>query len=318
MSFQTELTRCSTIDLPAAERGRFWLDKVTRNLVYLDCQTPEQQGIEASLAIARRTAINVSTITANAHFVQRSSHDIIKDNKRALFVCFMREGAGFSYQGTQSVHHVPGDLIIYETATPYGQGFPQAMSMNIVELPIDIASTAFDLSRPLPLIHVPGNRLVGDDTLKGLFNLVDKMSGSAANHELEGKLLSGIGNLLEQYPKGQEAANLLHLITRFISDNLSDLNLGPQQLAERFHISTRHLNRIFAQTGFAVSAYIWEQRLRHCRQELEAIEFVECSISEIAFRWGFNDAAHFSRRYRQRYEESPSATRARVMDQLTH
>ena len=54
---------------------------------------------------------------------------------------------------------------------------------------------------------------------------------------------------------------------------------------------------------------IWEDRLRHCREDLVSTELRRRSISEIAYSWGFRDAAHFSRMFRHRFGETPSALR---------
>ncbi|WP_221801578.1 helix-turn-helix domain-containing protein [Oceanobacter mangrovi] len=36
------------------------------------------------------------------------------------------------------------------------------------------------------------------------------------------------------------------------------------------------------------------------------------TISQVAFRWGFNHSAHFSRSYKNRFGETPTATRGRA------
>jgi AraC-like DNA-binding protein len=55
---------------------------------------------------------------------------------------------------------------------------------------------------------------------------------------------------------------------------------------------------------------IWAQRLEACRRELGDPQQGHRSISDIAFGWGFNDAAHFSRAFRERFGLSPREWRA--------
>jgi AraC-like DNA-binding protein len=37
-------------------------------------------------------------------------------------------------------------------------------------------------------------------------------------------------------------------------------------------------------------------------------------VTEIAFRWGFRDAAHFARVFKARYERTPSEVRRDALD----
>ncbi len=51
-----------------------------------------------------------------------------------------------------------------------------------------------------------------------------------------------------------------------------------------------------------------ERRLEHCRKELSCYGPSK-NITEIAYRWGFNDSAHFSRSFKNRYGISPKQYR---------
>jgi len=44
--------------------------------------------------------------------------------------------------------------------------------------------------------------------------------------------------------------------------------------------------------------WIWGMRLDRCRNDLASPALAARSIGEIAFYWGFNDVAHFSRAFR--------------------
>ncbi len=63
--------------------------------------------------------------------------------------------------------------------------------------------------------------------------------------------------------------------------------------------------------GDTVAAAIRRFRLDRCREELEDRRQRARSITEIAFRWGFNDSAHFSRVFKARFGMSPRAVRRR-------
>lgn len=94
-------------------------------------------------------------------------------------------------------------------------------------------------------------------------------------------------------------------INNYIENNLDDPDLRPYSIAARFGISTRYLHLLFEDAGVSVSNWILHRRLEQCRRELVRIKPFRNSITKIAFQWGFNDSAHFSRSFKKLYGLSP-------------
>lgn len=111
---------------------------------------------------------------------------------------------------------------------------------------------------------------------------------------------------LQQEPK--PGAEMLYRIKQYIEAHLKDENLDPPSLASRFGISIRYLHLLFEEESLSVSRFILEHRLERCRQELCSLNQNK-NITEIALEWGFNDSAHFSRVFKQRYGVSPKEFR---------
>ena len=53
----------------------------------------------------------------------------------------------------------------------------------------------------------------------------------------------------------------------------------------------------------------WQRRLAQSLKDLQDSEQAGCTITEIAFRWGFSNAAHFSHAFKQAYGLSPRECR---------
>jgi AraC-like DNA-binding protein len=96
-------------------------------------------------------------------------------------------------------------------------------------------------------------------------------------------------------------------IRDFILANLGDPELEPEMIATAIGLSLRQLHRVFAGGGATIERWIWHQRLERCRQDLLLLP--KAAISQIAFRWGFSDAAHFSRSFRAQYGMTASRYR---------
>jgi len=80
----------------------------------------------------------------------------------------------------------------------------------------------------------------------------------------------------------------------------------PSTIAAAHGISVRTLQQLFSDAGTTVSSWIRERRLKACYRELSGADRFD-TVTEVAFRWGFNDAAHFSRRFKQAFGVTPSS-----------
>jgi AraC-like DNA-binding protein len=100
-------------------------------------------------------------------------------------------------------------------------------------------------------------------------------------------------------------------IKRFIDDNLRDPELSVEGVAERFGVSSRYLQMLFAAESETASSYIRRRRLEGCRVQLADPVWSERGITEIAFGWGFNNAAHFARAFREEFGMSARDFRRR-------
>jgi AraC family transcriptional activator of tynA and feaB len=80
-------------------------------------------------------------------------------------------------------------------------------------------------------------------------------------------------------------------------------------IAEVMHCSKRHLHKMFNEDDLTISHFLWNTRLDRCRADLGNPELRDKSITMIAFSWGFNNAAHFSRCFKSRFGVSPTEHR---------
>ena len=97
------------------------------------------------------------------------------------------------------------------------------------------------------------------------------------------------------------AARHWALLCQSIEALLSDPALSPVKLAEAHNISTRHLHRLFKQAGTSFREYVRAQRLARCRNDLADQRLAALPVTEIAFRWGFNNSSHFSRCFKKTF-----------------
>ncbi|MGI4744663.1 MAG: helix-turn-helix domain-containing protein [Janthinobacterium lividum] len=102
---------------------------------------------------------------------------------------------------------------------------------------------------------------------------------------------------------------LFHRICQTIEAELGDPELSLTKVAKQQGISPRNMQKLFELGDQSFGQYLRSRRLERARADLGSPLQAHLSISEICFRWGFNDAAHFSRAFREQFATTPRAWR---------
>lgn len=305
----------STRDIKAPERNLYWMESVRQHVIQVDCPSPSVQGIRAELEQTDCGDITINRIKADTHSVQRSRTDIAGDGRQSIFLCAILEGHGYSWQGTQCTNHSPGDIVLYDTTRPYGQGFPGDMEVLVVDIPRQVINQYMGQWNHPDLIKIDRNARLGDVSCQDLHKLLGSHSNCQTENRLLPEQLMQLLNVMLGHrvlpATSRSRQQLLHRALRCIEQNLGNEALNTEYLCAALSTSPRQLSRAFELEGVPPNHYIWALRLKRCRQEL--IANPGSSISDIAFRSGFNHSAHFSRSYKKCFGETPTETRQRAL-----
>ncbi len=93
--------------------------------------------------------------------------------------------------------------------------------------------------------------------------------------------------------------------------HLRNPDLDVHLIARAVHLSPRQIHRLFLTEPLSLMRWVLIRRLENCRHELLQPDADMRPISAIAYEWGFNDSAHFSRSFRKYFGESPREARRR-------
>jgi AraC-like DNA-binding protein len=217
-------------------------------------------------------------------------------------------------QNGRQAHLRPGDLAIYDTSRPYRLRCGDDFRMTIAMFPRSLVR--------LPENHITdltAVRLAGDSGLASL--IAPLMRGLSADLSPTCPVIaSHLGDAVIDLVTAAFAQQMQrHLVTdaeaghrslvtraaKFIDDHLADADLCSKTIAEAHFVSVRLLQKSFESAGISVSSLIRERRLERCRRDLADPLCRHVSIAHIGHRWGFPDAAHFSRLFRSVYGASP-------------
>jgi AraC-like DNA-binding protein len=96
-------------------------------------------------------------------------------------------------------------------------------------------------------------------------------------------------------------------IRRYVRSHLQDPALGPASIAKAYAMSVRALHALFEDVDVSVAGLVRSERLARCLEDLRQPN--GGSVTDIAFRWGFCDAAHFSRVFKRSFGATPTEVR---------
>lgn len=256
--------------------------------------------------------------------VERSSKDIRSDTDPSYFVTLQLKGSAFIDQSGRGCHLSEGDFTLVDSRKPYKIKFDTPVKRLILRLPGDL------LKRRMAAFGDPvASRFMTGTGMSAVFaamltSLANQASTIGPNNEHA--LLTSISEFLiatleEDFLARSEDHHLttyqhgqILRIKRHIQARLSDPSLSAAKIADAFQITERHLYHVFKNTDQTLAKYIRQERIKHCMQDLSSPEKRSRTVSEIAFSWGFNDSAHFSRAFKECVGVSPKSFRNRELD----
>jgi AraC-like DNA-binding protein len=295
-----------------------WRDIVREHFVTLDVDAARVghfEGVVDTAAIGHLRVSEVSSVTQGIHRTRAFAQ---QDGVRYLQCGLITRGRGHVMQDGRECTLGPGDFTVYETDRPFFWGLSGDATSRFNLLVFTWPRTAVQLTEQ-QTAGLTAYRLSGHDGITGVVsrmlrdiaaNRPQPTEGGAAKvaDQLADLVLTAAG---EARPTGITSAesDLLARIEQYLLANLGDPFLTPDSIAAAHFISTRHLQRLFAARGRTVSQSLRVARLEACRRDLLAAPPGE-SVSAIARRFGFTDAAVFSRAFRAAYGTTPSGYRA--------
>ncbi|HJW01092.1 MAG TPA: helix-turn-helix domain-containing protein [Arthrobacter sp.] len=290
-----------------------WKHLVAESFVPLAARTADVDGFRGQMRARVLDRMSVVEVTATSHEVHRTPALIAQAGERYFKLNLQLEGTGLLIQDNREALLRPGDLAIYDTNRPYTLAFEEEARMMVVMFPCDALSLPTDYVGQLAAVRMAGSTglsgIVGQ-FIRQLSENLDVLSGPSGSR-LATNALDLVSTMLHAEmdiaPDRMKPQALLAVSVReYIEANLSDPLLSPASIAAAHFISTRHLHNVFHESGTTVASWIRSQRLDGARRELRDPLHAGKPVGAVAARWGFLDAAHFSRIFRDAFGVSPS------------
>jgi len=302
-----------TDSVAPAERLEHWRDIVSRAFVPLAASATQAAEFSGRLRITPLGSTIVSRVDAGAHTVRRS-RSLIAHSERGYYKLGLQlRGEGLLIQDGREVVLGPGDLALYDTDLPYTLDFGTPTDTAVFMFPRERLHLPAQIRREVLARRIRAHDEIGTLLTPLLLRLVDQCRGERPHAALT--IADAVVDLLAALltddfgaPQPPSQQTLLVQAKAFIDDNLADPDLNPDLVAAAVHVSTRYLQKLFSADGQPVAGWIRRRRLEQCRRELAAPAPI-ASVAAVGRKYGFHDAAHFSRIFKARFGMSPGEFR---------
>ncbi|MFD5247802.1 helix-turn-helix domain-containing protein [Amycolatopsis sp. NPDC058340] len=304
-----------------AARFEDWEHRICRTFVPLQARCDGTAGFSGGVDSAALGSVVLAAVSASHAVVERTRRLIRQDDPELYKFGLQVSGSSVIEQDDRQARLRPGDLAVYDTSRPYRISFSDDFRMTVAMFPRKLVRLPEDHMAGLTAVRLAGDSGLGAliaPLLKGLGGELGTATTVIATHlgdAVVDLVTAAFAQQLRQPLDEDGPAShraLRARVGKFVDDNLADPALSSKTVADAHFVSVRYLQKVFEAEGVSVSAMIRSRRLERCRRELADPRSREVPIAAIGRRWGFPDAAHFSRLFRGTFGVSPREYRKTV------
>ncbi|NYT67022.1 helix-turn-helix domain-containing protein [Pusillimonas noertemannii] len=288
---------------------RFQQDMEKMFSVGLVVRSEDENPFQAQVSAYRGRNLRFAALRFSPH---STSSLAVGPRSNRLLVTLQKEGVALVQQDGRECRVEAGDIFMIDPQRKFFIETGEILTHSVYMEPEVLRNLLPDFdsytARVIDGRHGTGALFSG--MLDGMFGLAPTLNEDTADRIAESLpyvFSAALSGLSLGQPMSPSRLKQLHKqrIQRYIRDNLRDSDLSASGIASAVNLSTRYVYELFSDEEEPLMKRVWSSRLERCRAELASPAAAGRSIGEIAYYWGFNDVAHFSRAFRKAYGASP-------------
>jgi len=310
--------KCSTDSVRDEERERVW-GEALQQISLPATRLEDHLGFHGDVSsIVSPLGIEFSRVSSSAQTISGAC----SSRPHCLWLALPIQGVFVLDEGSENTDLRLGDILYGPTGRNSTLRLPDHFVMLYIRIPQTMLYPRLLNLQMLPMGTLTGRAAVNRIFSGLLHSIVDNLEELTDEHirpievALSEFVISSLAESSAMSCFDVAGASNFHRISQAIELQLGDGDLTLHQVADQQRVSARYIQKLFQQAGMSFSQYLRQRRLEHCHADLASATHRNLSISDICFRWGFNDAAHFSRSFRADYGMTPRAFRQKRLGEL--
>lgn len=315
----------STEGVHPRERLSYWREVATRGYVEHDVQFNDCHSFSGTIEIASLPGLVLASYAADAALVTRTQRQASRTDCDDLLLGVHLEGEVILSQDGRDTLIKGRNLYLLDPLRQFDVSLGGHHKNLVIKIPRAKLEARLGMIGDLTACAIAPDSAISTlamgflEMLPGRSKALDAIASLhiaeqsldlialavSAHQQMEGVSLSA--------PRAVALLRLKATVERL----LTEPGLKPERIALEAGISVRYANALLAEEGSSVERYVTERRLQRCRRVLDDPHQQHRSIGEIAFKWGFSDLSHFSRRFKARFGLSPSDYRQEAAQRAT-
>lgn len=302
------------VDVPAAAREDYWRQVHHDQFGGLDVANDRRLGTADQLIVGELGPLRVAVLSSGPGCARRTPRQVQRVDPDRYLLIVQDDGRARIGHGGALAELQPGDFGLVDLSRPF-----RCLHSADRTVMLTFPTSALPLRRS-DIGGLAGARIPGDSGVPALVSTLVRTLPAHLDDPGVARLGTAVLDLLtvalaarvdRPSAAGPEARRhaLRERVRAFVEAQLSVPDLSPSTVAAAHHISVRYLHRLFEDEEHGVAGWIRRRRLERCRTDLLDRTLADRSVAATAARWGFTNAAHFNRLFRETYGLPPGAYR---------
>lgn len=305
------MDQVSTTGLPVSGRMAAWNDLYSSRMSRVEFTPGDQHKFDAVLSIGRLGPVKLAKLCVDRCSIERGRHHLTQ-SPRVYSFHLQASGSSVFYHYGREAHLSAGDIVLCDTGMPHYFHTGDRSETVMVRVTPDVLREYLPSPEQFCGLHL-GHSVGVTHTVAAMMRSLSDKTDFSACQDYEARIASYLLEMISiSYTMGFDCRGASTVawkrrndVVRYIEDHLRDPSLTAESVAAGVHLSTRHLRTVFSASGEKVSAYILRRRLEECARKMRDPAWSGQTLMKIAFAWGFNSAAHFTRSFRDQFGVSP-------------